>query len=81
MDATLPALAIGKDYPYDGKWLRATADGAGFRVSLGGYAGATLGWREGLTLDLGGGGLRLDFRRPALELPGLGRFGVDARPG
>src|SRR4051794_34295185 len=27
LDATLPALAIGKDYPYDGRWLRSTADG------------------------------------------------------
>jgi hypothetical protein len=81
IDATLPALAIGKDFPYDGKWLRATADGAGFRLSLAGYAGLTLGWREGLALDLAGAGLRLDLRRPAIELPGLGRFGVDPQPG
>jgi hypothetical protein len=76
LDATLPALAIGKDHPYDGKWLRMTADGLGFRFSLGGYAGLTLGWREGLAIDLAGGSIRLDVRRPALELPGLGRFGV-----
>jgi hypothetical protein len=78
LDATLPALAIGKDYPYDGRWLRATADGAGFRLSAGGYAGLTLGWREGIALDLLGAGLRLDLRRPAIELPGLGRFGLPA---
>ncbi len=76
LDTTLPALAIGKDFPYDGKWLRATADGAGFRLSLAGYGGVTLGWREGLTIGFGGTGLRLDFRHPAIELPGLGRFGV-----
>ena len=80
IDATLPALAIGKDFPYDGKWLRATADGVGFRFSLGGYGGVTLGWREGLTLDLAGGGVRLDIRRPAIEFPGLGRFGMDPHP-
>src|SRR6201991_153003 len=41
IDATLPALAIGKDFPYDGKWLRPTADRAGFRLSVAGYAGLT----------------------------------------
>jgi len=76
IDATLPALAIGKDHPYDGRWLRRTADGAGFRLSLAGYGGVTLGWREGLAIDIAGGAIRLDVRRPAIELPGLGRFGM-----
>jgi hypothetical protein len=80
IDATLPALAIGKDFPYDGKWLRVTADGAGLRVSFAGYAGVTLGWREGLAIGFGGAGLRLDLRRPAIEFPGLGRFGVPLQP-
>jgi hypothetical protein len=75
LDATLPALAIGKDFPYDGNWLRKTAGGDGFRFSLGGYAGVTFGWREGVSLDLLGAALRLDLRHPAIELPGLGRFG------
>jgi hypothetical protein len=79
LDATLPALAIGKDFPYDGHWLRMTADGLGFRASLGGYGGVTLGWREGLALDFLGAALRLDIRRPAIELPGLGRFGMTAQ--
>jgi hypothetical protein len=76
LDTTLPALAIGKDYPYDGKWLRATTDGFGLRLSFKGYGGLTLGWREGLALDFLGAAARIDFRRPAVELPGLGRFGT-----
>ncbi|HEY4161651.1 MAG TPA: DUF3750 domain-containing protein [Dongiaceae bacterium] len=76
LDAILPALAIGKDFPYDGKWLRPTAGGDGFRLSLGGYAGITLGWREGIALDFLGAAIRLDIRRPAVEFPGLGRFGI-----
>ncbi len=80
IDATLPALAIGKDFPYDGRWLRPTADGAGLRLSILGYAGLTLGWREGLAVDIGGAAIRLDFRRPAIELPGLGRFGAAPLP-
>ncbi len=76
LDATLPALAIGKDYPYDGRWLRPTADRAGLRLSLAGYGGLTLGWREGVAIDFLGTALRLDLRRPAIELPGLGRVGI-----
>ena len=76
IDATLPALAIGKDFPYDGHWLRPTADKAGLRLSFAGYGGVTLGWREGLAVDFLGAALRVDLRRPAIELPGLGRFGV-----
>jgi hypothetical protein len=46
------------------------------RLSLGGYAGLALGWREGIALDFLGAALRLDLRRPAIEVPGLGRFGL-----
>jgi hypothetical protein len=81
IDATLPALAIGKDHPYDGRWLRVTADGMGLRLSLAGYAGITLGWREGLAIDIAGAAIRFDARRPAIELPGLGRFGVPPQAG
>ena len=73
---TLPNIAIGKDYPYDGRWLRATPSGTGFRLSLGGYGGLTLGLREGLEINVLGAVFGLDWRRPAIELPGLGRFGM-----
>jgi hypothetical protein len=80
IDATLPSLAIGKDHPYDGKPLRMTADGMGLRLSLAGYAGITLGWREGLAVDIAGAAIRIDIRRPAIEFPGLGRFGMSLQP-
>lgn len=76
IDVTLPNIAIGKDYPYDGRWLRATPSGTGFRLSLGGYGGVTLGLREGLEINVLGAVFGLDWRRPAVELPGLGRFGM-----
>jgi hypothetical protein len=72
----LPPTAIGKDYPYDGRWLRRTASGTGLRLSLGGYAGLTLGWVEGIEVNILGGVAGLDLRRPALKLPGLGRLGL-----
>jgi hypothetical protein len=82
--AALPPTAIGKDYPYDGRWIRLTNSGTGIRLSLGGYAGITLGWIEGIEVNILGGVAGLDLRRPAIKLPGLGRLGsppVVATPG
>lgn len=72
----LPTTAIGKDYPYDGQWLAMTPSGTGFRFNLGGYAGLTLGWLEGIEINLFGAVAGVEFRRPAINLPGLGRFGM-----
>lgn len=76
MRAALPSTAIGKDYPYDGAWLRRTP--TGFRLSLGGYAGLAVGWVEGIEVNILGAVAGLDLRHPAVKLPGLGRFGVAA---
>lgn len=76
---SLPPTAIGKDYPYDGRWLRLTPSGTGIRLSLLGYAGLTVGWVEGIELNILGGVAGLDLRRPAIRLPGLGRLGVQGR--
>jgi len=74
--AALPPNAIGKDFPYDGRWLRPTASGTGFRLTLGGYGGLTVGWVEGIEIDVLGGVVGVDIRRPALKVPGLGRLGL-----
>lgn len=76
---SLPPTAIGKDYPHDGRWLRPAAAGLGFRLTLGGYVGLTVGWVEGIELNVLGGVVGLDLRRPAFKLPGLGRIGIAAR--
>jgi hypothetical protein len=73
--AVLPPTAIGKDYPYDGRWFGITPSGTGVFASLGGYIGMTLGWVEGFEINFFGAVLGFDVRRPALKLPGLGRFG------
>ena len=72
----LPPTAIGKDYPYDGSWLRITPSGTGIELTLAGYAGVTLGWVEGIEVNILGAVAGLDIRRPAIKLPGLGRLGV-----
>ena len=74
--STLPPTAIGKDYPYDHRWLRWTASGTGIRLTLGGYFGVTLAWVEGVEVNILGAVAGVDLRRPAIRLPGLGRFGM-----
>lgn len=76
----MPCLAIGKDYPVDGRWLALTPSRTGVRASLAGYAGMTLGWVEGVELNFLGAVLGVDVRRPAIKLPALGRFGMAAFP-
>ncbi|MCC7345767.1 MAG: DUF3750 domain-containing protein [Variibacter sp.] len=75
---TLPPTAIGKDYPYDGSWIGRT--GTGLRLTLGGYASLTIGWVEGVEVNILGGVAGLDIRRPAIKLPGLGRLGLPSSP-
>lgn len=74
--ATLPPTAIGKDYPYDGRWLRLTSSGTGVRLNFGGYGGLAIGWVEGVEVNFLGGVAGMDIRQPAIKLPGLGRFGM-----
>lgn len=80
LQAVLPPTAIGKDFPYDGRWIGVTPSGRGCFASLAGYIGVTFGWVEGLEINLLGAVLGFDVRRPALKLPGLGRIGMRAGP-
>jgi len=80
MKAALPATAIGKDFPYDGRWIGWAPSRTGLRLNLGGYFGITVGWYEGIELNLLGLVAGLDIRRPALKLPGLGRLGFPLHP-
>jgi hypothetical protein len=74
--ASLPATAVGKDFPYDGRWIGLTPSHTGVRFNALGYFGVTIGWVEGLEVNILGAVAGLDFRRPALKLPGLGPVGV-----
>ena len=74
--ATLPPTAIGKDYPVDGRWIGLTPSRTGIRLTLDGYLGLTIGWVEGVELNVAGGVIGLDIRKPAIKLPGVGRIGL-----
>ncbi|WP_298961303.1 DUF3750 domain-containing protein [uncultured Methylobacterium sp.] len=73
--AALPPTALGKDFSE--RLLAPTPSRTGWQVTWRGYVGLTLGWVEGVEINLLGTVLGLDLRRPALKLPGWGRIGVD----
>lgn len=72
----LPPTAIGKDYPVAGDWVSLAPSRTGFSLSLGGYAGLTLAWVEGIEVNLLGAVAGLDIRQPGIKLPGFGRIGI-----
>jgi hypothetical protein len=75
LQAALPPTAIGKDFPYNGEMIGLTPSRTGIWITLDGYLGLTVGWVEGFEINLLGAVFGIDWRRPALKLPGLGRLG------
>lgn len=74
----LPPTAIGKDWIGHDRLFARAPSGTGFQFSLFGLAGVTAAATEGLELNLLGLTIGLDFLRPALKLPGIGRLGMPA---
>lgn len=72
----LPPTAIGKDWRETGLFAGFTPSRTGFQASLYGLAGITVGWVEGVEINILGLVAGLDLRSPALKLPGWGRVGV-----
>ncbi|SDM07734.1 Protein of unknown function [Modicisalibacter muralis] len=70
----LPALAVGKDYLIDGPFAAAPS-GSGYQFAVGGVIGILVALEEGIELNLLGLTLGVDFTKPALKLPGIGRVG------
>jgi len=77
LGAVLPPTALGKDYRRLDEWLSLSPSGTGVSLSLGGYAGVTLGWFEGVEVNILGGVAGLDLRRPAVKIPFWGRLGFE----
>lgn len=75
--ALLPT-AVGKDFAGWPIYVGRTPSHTGIQVSLGGLIGVSVGWIEGIELNVFGLIAGLDLRRPALKLPGWGRIGWPA---
>lgn len=77
---TLPSTAIGKDYLVNNKKAGKTNSGDGFQFSLAGYTGIAISKNTGVEINLLGAVFGVDFLRPALKLPGIGRIGMTRNP-
>jgi hypothetical protein len=71
----LPPTAIGKDYPINGSILDRAPSGTGFQLSMLGVLGVTLAQQEGIEVNLLGLNFGVDFFKPAIKLPFVGRIG------
>jgi hypothetical protein len=76
----LPVTAIGKDYLPGGALIAATPSGSGFQFSVLGALGLTAAVDEGFEFNVLGLSTGIDFKRPALKIPGVGRIGMQAVP-
>ena len=72
----LPELAVGRDFPTDGRLLAWDGARRDLRLSAWGYAGLTVGMTSGIEVNLLGLVAGIDLARPALKLPGFGRVGM-----
>ncbi len=75
---SMPPTAVGKDFRTDGWLIGRSPSGTGYEVTLFGFAGATIGWAEGIEISILGLTAGIDIRRPAIKLPGFGRIGMSA---
>jgi hypothetical protein len=75
----LPVTAIGKDYPINGSLVDRTPSGTGYQLSMLGLLGVTMAREEGFELNLLGFNFGVDFYKPALKLPFIGRLGIGER--
>jgi hypothetical protein len=77
LGAQLPSNAVGRDFR-DRFYAGLTDSRTGIELNLWGYAGIKVGWIEGVEFNLLGLVAGLDFRHPAIKLPGYGRVGFSA---
>lgn len=76
----LPPHAIGRDWLEGGQIFGPSETGTGFQFSVLGAAGFTLGLADGIELNILALNFGIDFLRPALKLPFVGRLGFRDAP-
>ena len=76
LKADLPATAIGKDYLPGPSFIAKTPSGGGLQLSAFGLLGILVSAEEGFEINILGLSAGVDFKQPALRLPGLGRWAL-----
>jgi hypothetical protein len=76
----LPPHAIGKDWIGKAQPIGISESGTGVQLSIFGLLGATVGLAEGIEVNLLGMSFGIDFARPAIKLPFVGRLGFKDKP-
>ena len=76
----MPVTAIGKDYLPGGALIAPVPSGTGYQISIMGALGLMVAGKEGIELNVLGLSAGVDFLRPALKLPGIGRLGMAVAP-
>ena len=76
----LPPHAIGKDWINEGDFIGMSESGTGVQASFYGALGVTVGLAEGVELNVLGMSFGVDFWRPAIKLPFVGRLGFKDEP-
>jgi len=71
----LPVTALGKDFPAGAAFWDRAPSATGYQISLYGLFGILMAREEGMELNLLGFSFGIDFQRPALKLPLIGRVG------
>lgn len=72
----LPPTALGKDFRPITNAFGYTPSRTGLQLTLAGLLGVTVGWVEGIEVNILGLVAGIDLRAPALKLPGFGRIGL-----
>lgn len=75
LEVDLPPTAVGKDY-FGSDLVVDAPSGSGLQIGLGGYLSVTIARDEGFEIDVLGLVFGIDFLRPALKLPVIGRIGM-----
>lgn len=76
----LPPTAIGRDWINRGDFFGLTETKTGIQLSVFGLLGFSLGLGEGIEINIIGLTFGVDFLRPALKLPIVGRIGMKDHP-
>jgi len=72
----LPPIAIGKDFLPNGAFFSRTPSGTGFQFSLLGLIGITIGWQEGIAVNVLGLNYGISFYPLGIILPGVGLLSI-----